>query len=94
MELKDIQSAIRKTYIEKDKKRGVYGTFLWFVEEVGELAEAILKSDRSNLELEFSDTLAWLISLANLLGIDLDSAMERYTNGCPKCQTSPCSCTE
>ena len=94
MELKDIQSAIRKTYFKKDKKRGVHGTFLWFVEEVGELADAILKSDHSNLELEFSDTLAWLISLANLMNVDLEKAMERYASGCPKCQTSPCSCAE
>lgn len=94
MELKDIQSAIRRTYFEKDKNRGVHATFLWFVEEVGELADAILKADHSNLELEFSDTLAWLISLANLLDVDLEKAMERYANGCPKCQTSPCSCVE
>ena len=94
MELKDIQLSIHKTYFEKDRRRGIHSTFLWFVEEVGELAEAILKSDRSNLELEFSDTLAWLISLANLLDVDLEKAMERYYNGCPKCKASPCSCTE
>lgn len=94
MDLRELQSAIRSTFLEKDKKRGVQGTFLWFVEEVGELAEAILKSGNSDLELEFSDTLAWLISLANLLGVDLNDAMERYLKGCPKCHSSPCSCAE
>ena len=62
-------------------------------EEVGELARAIRKDDRANLELEFSDVLAWLTSLANLLDVDLDAVMARYADGCPKCLASPCACS-
>ena len=57
---------------------------------MGELARAIRKDDRANLELEFSDVLAWLASLANLLDVDLfDSVMARYADGCPKCGGTP-----
>jgi NTP pyrophosphatase (non-canonical NTP hydrolase) len=87
-----LQQAIATTYLERDRERGVDATFRWFTEEVGELARAIRTGERSNLELEFSDVLAWLASLANLLDIDLSEAMRRYADGCPKCHSSPCVC--
>ena len=83
---------MRETYIERDRDRGVDATYRWLIEEVGELARAIRKTDHDNLVLEFSDVLAWTASLANLLDIDLDEAMERYVRGCPKCGSSPCRC--
>ena len=94
MEIKEFQDLIREIYFHKDSKRGVEGTFLWFVEEVGELAHAHRKKDRESLLMEFSDTLAWLLSLANLAGVDMTEAMERYASGCPKCHHSPCQCGE
>ena len=36
-----LQEVIRATYDAKDRRRGVEGTFMWFVEEVGELATAL-----------------------------------------------------
>ena len=36
--LRDFQQLIRKMYHEKDVARGVDGTFMWLMEEVGELA--------------------------------------------------------
>ena len=60
---------------------------------MGELARALRKGDRANLELEFSDVLAWLASLANQEGVDLDHAYgQRYADGCPKCHRKPCGC--
>ncbi|MDQ3991140.1 MAG: pyrophosphohydrolase, partial [Actinomycetota bacterium] len=35
---------------------------------------------------------AWLTSLANLLGVDLEAAAARYMDGCPKCGEIPCVC--
>jgi NTP pyrophosphatase (non-canonical NTP hydrolase) len=61
-------------------------------EEVGELARALRHGDPEQLSLEFSDVLAWLASLANLTGVDLEAAMARYAEGCPKCGASPCAC--
>jgi len=75
--LRDLQKRIEELFFEKDWRRGVEGTFLWFVEEVGELSEAILKKDRRALEEEIADVLAWLLSLANLLEVDLCEVFER-----------------
>jgi NTP pyrophosphatase (non-canonical NTP hydrolase) len=92
--LRDLQEQIRRTYFERDSQRGLERTFLWFVEEVGELAR-LLKTDQRDeeaLHVEFSDVLAWLLSVANLAGVDIEAAVQRYANGCPKCHNSPCRC--
>ena len=65
MELRNFQDTMREIYLERDEQRGVDATFRWLTEELGELARAIRTSERTNLELEFSDVLAWLTSLAN-----------------------------
>ncbi|NJE84257.1 nucleotide pyrophosphohydrolase [Thermococcus sp. CX2] len=95
MELREFQEMIREIYFHKDSKRGVDKTFLWFVEEIGELAEAIRKNDMEAMEEEFADVLAWLSSLANLVGIDLEeAAKKKYPGVCPYCGNSPCTCEE
>ncbi len=71
---------IRDRYFETDAARGPAGTFLWFSEEVGELAEAIACRERGdgddeNLREEFADVLAWLATLANITGVDLAEAI-------------------
>ncbi len=92
MDLKDYQERIAETYLDRDRRRGLDRTFIWFVEEVGELARAL--RDRKNLSEEFADVLAWLLSVANLAGVDLDRAMARFRSGCPKCRARPCRCPE
>jgi NTP pyrophosphatase (non-canonical NTP hydrolase) len=92
MDIADLQAAMRATYGARDASRGVDATFRWLTEEVGELARAIRTGDRDNLELEFADVAAWLASLADLLDVDLDAALARYAEGCPKCQRRPCAC--
>lgn len=74
------QRLIEDVYFDRDAARGVPGTLLWFVEEVGELAHAIAnrergKLDRANLEEEFADVLAWLTTLANICDVDLAKAI-------------------
>jgi NTP pyrophosphatase (non-canonical NTP hydrolase) len=92
MEIGDFQSAMRSTYLDRDAQRGRDATFRWLVEEVGELARAMRREDRENLVNEFGDVLAWLSSLANLEGVELDDAVARYRDGCPKCHGRPCRC--
>ena len=92
MEIQTLQSLMRNTYLSRDKARGVDATFRWLTEELVELARAIRTSERTNLELEFADVLAWLTSLANLLEVDLADAATRYEDGCPKCGATPCVC--
>jgi NTP pyrophosphatase (non-canonical NTP hydrolase) len=90
----EFQRLIRDIYFDKDSRRGRDGTFRWLVEETGELARAMRKDDRANLEEEFADVFAWLASLATLEGIDLEAAAGKYSDGCPKCHRTPCACEE
>ena len=95
MHIAEFQRLIESIYLEKDRNRGVQGTFLWFTEEVGELAQAIRTNDRTLLPGEFADVLAWLSTLASLTGVDLEkAALEKYRSGCPKCSATPCACRE
>ncbi|MCX7704531.1 MAG: nucleotide pyrophosphohydrolase [Planctomycetota bacterium] len=93
MEIKKAQKVISKTYFERDAGRGLSKTFLWFVEEVGELAKALRKGDKKSLKEEFADVLAWLLSVAEITGVDMEEAfVEKYGRGCPACSSSPCTC--
>lgn len=97
MEIYEFQQLIDKMYSDKDRKRGAAGTFLWFMEEIGELASAIGEShpDKQKLAEEFADVFAWLVTLANVEGIDLEKACkEKYADGCPGCGKMICSCKE
>ena len=78
MEIGELQSSLRRTYYQRDSKRGRDGTFRWMTEEVGELARALRHDDREYLWHEFGDVLAWLTSLANLSGVDLEEALHGY----------------
>jgi len=92
MELSSFQELIRRTYLERDRARGVDGTFRWMVEEVGELARALRDGDPEARAHEAGDVLAWLASVANLAGVDLERAVQRYAAGCPTCGRLPCQC--
>lgn len=93
MHIHEFQQMIREIYFHRDSERGMEKTFLWFTEEVGELAEALRKGDQEAMEEEFADVLAWLASLANLAGIDLENAAwKKYPNKCPYCGKKPCEC--
>ena len=94
MTISEFQHLIEKIYYEKDNERGVERTFLWFVEEVGELAAAIRGKDRMRAKAEFSDVFAWLAGLASLLNIDLEEVASIYNSGCPNCGKLPCQCSE
>lgn len=80
-------------YGARDRARGLPATYCWFVEEVGELSQALRKGTRAQQEHEFADAFAWLVSCANLAGIDVEDVLARhYGRGCPKCGAVPCSC--
>lgn len=92
MDLTRFQEVIDATYGERDRARGIPATVAWLTEEVGELAQAVRKGDRAAQLHEFGDVVAWVASLANQMGIDLDVAIDRYRNGCPRCARIPCAC--
>jgi NTP pyrophosphatase (non-canonical NTP hydrolase) len=91
--LTQIQRLIENTYGVKDRRRGIEGTFMWFMEEVGELSAALRNGSAEEKAAEFADVLAWLATLANVVDVDLDEAMQaKYGNGCPGCRQTPCNC--
>jgi NTP pyrophosphatase (non-canonical NTP hydrolase) len=93
LSLNDFQRLIREMYYEKDLARGVDGTFMWLMEEVGELAAALREGTPEEQAAEFADVLAWLTTIANVAGIDLAQAIERkYVAGCPGCGQLVCTC--
>ncbi len=71
LSLSAVQRHVSERYEAVDRARGAPKTFLYFMEEVGELATALAGDDRANLEEEFADVLAWLCTLANLSDVDL-----------------------
>ena len=72
---------ISQKYEARDRQRGTPATFMWFIEEVGELATALAKEDHKNIEEEFADVFAWLCTLANINDVDLAKAVAKYTSG-------------
>ena len=93
MDLADFQTRIAATFGAKDAQRGTAGTFMYFMEEVGELAEALREPAKHDLDGEFADCLAWLVSLAHLAKVDLAAAtLRKYPGTCPRCVQAPCRC--
>lgn len=86
--LEGFQRLIRDRYYATDSKRGPAATFLLLSEEFGELATALhanlpgkspTPEQKANLAEEFADVLAWLMTMANITGVDLTEAVKKYT---------------
>jgi NTP pyrophosphatase (non-canonical NTP hydrolase) len=96
--LHDFQVLIDRMYSRKDEARGVEGTFMWLIEEVGELAAALRdpgRHSKDDLAMEFADVLAWLVTIANVAGVDLQAAvLKKYGKGCPGCGQLVCACDD
>ena len=93
--LSDFQSLIRTMYLEKDMARGIDGTFMWLMEEVGELAAALREGTLQQKQEEFADVLAWLTTIANVAEVDLTTAIQqKYGAGCPGCGQYVCGCSD
>jgi NTP pyrophosphatase (non-canonical NTP hydrolase) len=92
MDLGALQRLMAATYGERDGARGIPAGVAWLTEEIGELAQALRKGTAAQQRHEFADVLAWVASLANQAGIDLNDAVSMYADGCPKCADIPCAC--
>jgi len=80
MHISQFQQLISQKYQKRDQERGIPTTFMWFIEEVGELATALAANDKQNNEEEFADVFAWLCTLANISNVDLEKACKKYTD--------------
>jgi len=95
MKISDFQNLLKDLYLQKDLKRGVKSTFIWLIEEIGELATLLNAADvdKKKVSEEIADIIAWTISIANILDIDIEKALsDKYPNKCKKCSSSPCRC--
>ena len=81
MKIADFQKFISQKYETRDRQRGTPATFMWFIEEVGELATALAGDNQANKEEEFADVFAWLCTLANISDVDLSKVVSKYTSG-------------
>jgi NTP pyrophosphatase (non-canonical NTP hydrolase) len=94
MQIRKFQEMMKRLYFKRDSERGIAGTFNWLVDEVAELGEELKGIDKEATEKEFADVIAWLASLANIMGIDLEKAtIKKYNNNCSKGRRAPCQCT-
>ena len=92
--LRSFQQLIRGMYHDRDVDRGIDGTFMWLIEEVGELATALREGSHADRVEEFADVLAWLATIANVAEVDLsDAVMRKYGSGCPGCGEWACCCS-
>jgi NTP pyrophosphatase (non-canonical NTP hydrolase) len=93
LHIREFQEMMKRLYFHRDSERGVKGTYDWLRDELVELGEALEGNDREATEKELADVIAWLASLANITGIDLEkAAINKYSHRCPKCQQAPCQC--
>ncbi|TFG13177.1 MAG: nucleotide pyrophosphohydrolase [Promethearchaeota archaeon] len=95
MRFSEFQKLIKELYFNKDQARGIKSTFLWLIEEIGELATLLKDTDldKKKISEEIADIIAWTSSIANLLDIDLEKALKhKYPNKCSKCNSNPCIC--
>ena len=84
MEIKEFQQWIDGRFGQRDRERGTAATFMWLIEEVGELATALSGDDQENKVEEFADVIAWLCTLANINNVDLEQACKDYIAKNPK----------
>ncbi len=95
--MSEFQALLKKLYTQKDLNRGIKSTYIWLIEEIGELATLLnaQELDKTKLSEELADIIAWTISIANILNIDIEKAIVRkYPHKCKKCNSSPCNCVK
>jgi len=75
MLISEFQQLIADKYEARDRQRGTAATFMWFVEEIGELATVLASGgSQEQKEQEFADVFAWLCTLANINDVDISKA--------------------
>ena len=45
MHMSEFQSLLKKLYLQKDLNRGIKSTYIWLIEEIGELATLVNAQD-------------------------------------------------
>ena len=68
---------------------------MWLMEEIGELATSRGRTAPTRSMGEFADVLAWLTTIANVVGVNLTQAVQQSTvRAAPGCGRFVCSCPD
>ena len=74
--LEDFQKMFKRIFGKINDDLPIENSWLHFVEECGELSEELRCGNSQGAIEETGDVFAWLIAMANKLGIDLEGAIE------------------
>ena len=90
MEIREFQRLMKVIIGKNDDARGTEKTYLWFFEETGESAEALRQQDKGQIAHEMADVFAWMVSIANMLDIDVeDACLSKYPLKRPAMRRQP-----
>ena len=96
MRISEFQKLIEEIYLARDTARGRDGTFVWFVEEVGELARALTRprdaDGRTCARSSRTSSPGSRRSPRSPASTSRPPPTAKYEKGCPKCHETPCSC--
>ena len=91
--LTDWQEVIATLYKRVNSIQALTAVWLHVSEEVGEVSEAYRKKRNDNLREEQADEMAWILSTATKLGVNLqDLVLSRYPGRCDVCKQEKCQC--
>jgi len=84
MDVAEFQKALSERFLEKDRVMGSEFIFSVLAEEVGELARALRKGERADIQEELVDVVFASLCLANLHDVSLWPALkEKYLDRTP-----------
>ena len=98
---KDVARGVSGTYMWLAEELGELASDLRKVEQLRQSDPADVESQNklkeveANLKTEFADVIAWLVTIANIVDVDLvDALNEKYGKGCPGCGNFVCDCPD
>jgi len=98
---KDEARGVSGTYMWLAEEMGELASDLRQVEQLrladpsDEASRKQLADVHANLKKEFADVIAWLVTIANIVDVDLSEALaEKYGQGCPGCENLVCDCPD
>lgn len=83
MTLPELQAYVQEKLVARGLVSPLADEVLHLMEEVGEVTRAMRKGDQANLGEELADCLFFVLSAANVAGIDIEAALrEKEKRNC------------
>lgn len=98
---KDVARGVSGTWMWLAEEMGELASDLRQVEQLrlkepeDEESKQKLADVEANLKTEFADVIAWLVTIANIVDVDISDALaDKYGKGCPGCGNLVCDCPD